>query len=167
MIDGLVALMGSNYTQPVNIGNPVEHTIEGKINLTFTYFFTSLIESVRFVLFFISEFAVIIRDLVGGKTSKIETMPAVEDDPQRRKPDISRAKKFINWEPRVPLKIGLEKTIEYFRKELERSNHSNRNVYVPKRDQSKALNNDVPKDSNIDVPINEDELTVHDVDFRT
>lgn len=75
----------------------------------------------------------IIRDLVGGKTSKIETMPAVEDDPQRRKPDIARAKKYLNWEPRIPLKIGLEKTIEYFRKELDRSNHSNRNIFLPKR----------------------------------
>lgn len=102
----------------------------------------------------------IIRDLVGGKTSKMETMPAVEDDPQRRKPDISRAKKFLNWEPRVPLKIGLEKTIEYFRKEIERSNHSNRNVYVPKQ----ALSKD---DSNTNVPINEDVLKVHDVNLRT
>lgn len=109
----------------------------------------------------------IIRDLVGGKTSKIETMPAVEDDPQRRKPNIARAKKFLNWEPRVPLKVGLEKTIEYFRKELERSNHSNRNVYVPKRDQSPPLSKDEPKQSNIDAPITEDELKVHDVNLRT
>lgn len=49
-----------------------------------------------------TEFAVIIRDLVGGK-SKIQTMAAVEDDPQRRKPDITRAKKYIHWEPRVRL----------------------------------------------------------------
>lgn len=89
----------------------------------------------------------IIRDLVGGKTSKIETMPAVEDDPQRRKPDIARAKKFLNWEPRVPLKVGLEKTIEYFRKELERSNHSNRNVYVPKRDKADKEHKDKLNDS--------------------
>ncbi|KAG4080310.1 hypothetical protein HA402_010802 [Bradysia odoriphaga] len=109
LVDGLVALMESNYTQPINIGNPVEHTIE--------------------------EFAVIIRDLVGGK-SKIQTMAAVEDDPQRRKPDITRAKKYIQWEPRVPLKIGLEKTIDYFRKELDRSNHSQRNVFVPENDNS-------------------------------
>lgn len=93
------------------------------------------------------EFAVIIRDLVGGKTSKIETMPAVEDDPQRRKPDITRAKKFLNWEPRVPLKIGLEKTIDYFRKELERSNHSNRNVYVPKRDKTDKQRKNTPNES--------------------
>lgn len=111
----------------------------------------------------------IIRDLVGGETSKIETMPAVEDDPQRRKPDISRAKKFLNWQPRVPLKVGLEKTIEYFRKELERSNHSNRNVYVPKRDpKSKASSKNLLKESNIDAPpITEDELKVLDVNLRT
>ncbi|XP_059619001.1 UDP-glucuronic acid decarboxylase 1 [Phlebotomus argentipes] len=106
LVDGLVALMHSNYSQPVNIGNPVEHTIE--------------------------EFAEIIHDLVGGK-SVIKQMAAVEDDPQRRKPDITRAKKYLNWEPRVPLKLGLEKTIEYFRKELARTNHhSQRNVFVPR-----------------------------------
>lgn len=72
----------------------------------------------------------IIRDLVGGR-SEIKTMPAVEDDPQRRKPDITRARTIIHWEPRVPLKEGLEKTIEYFRKELNRSVHSERNFFVP------------------------------------
>lgn len=87
---------------------------------------------------FAIEFAVIIRDLIGVKTSKTETMPAVEDDPQRRRPDISRAKKYLNWEPRVPLKVGLEKTIQYFRKELERSKHTNRNIFVPNRSTAKA-----------------------------
>uniref|UniRef100_U5EXQ8 UDP-glucuronic acid decarboxylase 1 n=1 Tax=Corethrella appendiculata TaxID=1370023 RepID=U5EXQ8_9DIPT len=104
LIDGLISLMASNYTQPVNLGNPIERTIY--------------------------EFAEIIRDLVGGKSKIIQT-PAVEDDPQKRKPDITRAKKYLNWEPRVPLKIGLEKTIEYFRKELARSNHSQRNIFIP------------------------------------
>lgn len=85
--------------------------------------------------------------MVGGKTSKIETMPAVEDDPQRRKPDITRARKFLNWEPRVPLKVGLEKTIDYFRKELDRSNHSNRNVYVPKQSKAVTEHKDVAQDS--------------------
>lgn len=94
LVDGLVSLMNSNYTQPVNLGNPVEHTIE--------------------------EFAEIIRDLVGGK-SKVQQMAAVEDDPQRRKPDISRARTILNWEPKIPLKNGLHKTIEYFRNELEQS----------------------------------------------
>lgn len=92
LVDGLVALMNSNFTQPVNLGNPQEHTIE--------------------------EFAEIIRNLVGGE-SKILQMPAVEDDPQRRKPDISRAKKVLNWEPVWGLKEGLEKTITYFRSEIE------------------------------------------------
>lgn len=107
------------------------------------------------VIIFLTEFALIIRDLVGGKTSKIETMPAVEDDPQRRKPDIARAKRILNWEPRVPLKVGLEKTIDYFRKELERSNHSNRNVYVPRPDQPPAKNKEVPQDvdENVAAPL--------------
>lgn len=66
--------MASNYSQPVNLGNPTEHTID--------------------------EFAEIILQLIGSK-SKYRTMPAVEDDPQRRKPDITRAKTYLNWEPRV------------------------------------------------------------------
>ncbi|XP_070157141.1 UDP-glucuronic acid decarboxylase 1 isoform X2 [Polyergus mexicanus] len=96
LVDGLVALMASNYTLPVNIGNPVEHTIE--------------------------KFARIIKDLVGA-TSKIIELAAVEDDPQRRRPDISRAKKYLNWEPKVPLVEGLKKTIVYFAKELQRTKH--------------------------------------------
>ncbi|KAH0553977.1 UDP-glucuronic acid decarboxylase 1 [Cotesia glomerata] len=96
LVDGLVTLMASNYTQPINIGNPVEHTIE--------------------------EFAMIIKDLIGG-TSKIIRLAAVEDDPQRRKPDISRAKKYLNWEPKVSLTEGLKKTIAYFVKELQRTKH--------------------------------------------
>ncbi|XP_053671819.1 UDP-glucuronic acid decarboxylase 1 [Anopheles nili] len=112
LVDGLVSLMASNYTQPVNLGNPVERTIQ--------------------------DFAEIIRDLVGCK-SKIIELPAVEDDPQRRKPDISRAKKHINWEPRVPLQDGLMKTIDYFRKELARSNHSQRNIFVPETTEFHSL----------------------------
>ncbi|XP_015122246.1 UDP-glucuronic acid decarboxylase 1 [Diachasma alloeum] len=101
LVDGLVALMSSNYTQPINLGNPVEHTIE--------------------------EFATIIKDSVGG-TSKIVELAAVEDDPQRRRPDISRAKKFLNWEPKVSLTEGLKKTIAYFEKELKKTKHSQRDV---------------------------------------
>ncbi|XP_014211992.1 UDP-glucuronic acid decarboxylase 1 [Copidosoma floridanum] len=97
LVDGLVALMASNFSQPINIGNPTEHTIE--------------------------EFAQIIKDLVGG-TSKIVELAAVEDDPHRRKPDISRAKKYLNWEPKVPLNEGLKKTIAYFTKEIQRSKYA-------------------------------------------
>lgn len=93
LVDGLIALMYSNYTAPVNIGNPIERTIE--------------------------DFAVIIRDLVGGN-SRIAQTTAVEDDPQRRRPDITRARKYLNWEPKVSLETGLKKTIDYFSKELKR-----------------------------------------------
>ena len=65
----------------------------------------------------IPEFATIIKEEVGGK-SKIEYLKAVEDDPQRRRPDISVAKSVLGWEPRVKLLQGLSKTIQYFRNEL-------------------------------------------------
>lgn len=91
LVEGMVLLMNSNYTLPVNLGNPIEHTI--------------------------SEFATIIQKLVGG-TSKIEHTAEMQDDPQRRKPDIKRAKKILNWEPKVSLNIGLKKTVTYFREEL-------------------------------------------------
>lgn len=75
------------------------------------------------LLIALSEFAQIIKDLVGG-TSKIVALAALEDDPQRRKPDISRAKKYLNWEAKVPLVEGLKKTITYFTKELQRSKYT-------------------------------------------
>lgn len=101
LIDGLVALMASNYTHPVNLGNPVEYSI--------------------------MEFAVYIKKLVGGN-NPIGSTEAVEDDPQRRKPDITIARKTLKWEPKVPLEEGLMKTIDYFREELARSlNEGQRN----------------------------------------
>ena len=48
-------------------------------------------------------------------------LPATKDDPRQRKPDITTAKEQLNWEPRVPVREGLAKAIEYFRKELEDS----------------------------------------------
>ncbi|XP_057651303.1 UDP-glucuronic acid decarboxylase 1 [Diorhabda carinulata] len=103
LVEGLVALMNSNYSQPVNLGNPVEHTI--------------------------NEFATIIKNLVGGN-SKIVHLSEVEDDPQRRRPDISRAKKILNWEPKVDLNVGLQKTVEYFRQELKRFRYTPKNKYL-------------------------------------
>jgi len=100
LVSGLVSLMESDYTQPVNIGNPEERSI--------------------------NTFATLIRNMVGS-TSDIVHNPAVEDDPQRRRPDISTAKTVLNWWPKVSLEKGLAKTIEYFRKELRRSAHSDRN----------------------------------------
>merc|ERR1711862_787013 len=75
LVDGLMKLMNSNYSLPVNLGNPDEHTI--------------------------GEFAHIIHKKVGGD-SKIINVDAVEDDPQKRKPDIIRAKTILNWQPLVP-----------------------------------------------------------------
>lgn len=74
--------------------------------------------SLKLHLFVFLEFAIIIRDLV-GVSSDITQMDAVIDDPQRRKPDITRAKQVLNWQPRINLKEGLKRTIEYFRAELE------------------------------------------------
>ncbi|XP_023235227.1 UDP-glucuronic acid decarboxylase 1-like, partial [Centruroides sculpturatus] len=91
LVDGLISLMNSNYTQPLNLGNPEEYTIE--------------------------EFAIFIKNIVGG-SSPIKYQDGVTDDPQRRKPDISRAKHELHWVPKVSLQEGLKTTIEYFRNEL-------------------------------------------------
>ena len=102
MVTGLVRLMESNYTQPVNIGNPEEHSIR--------------------------EFATKIRDTVHEKVkrstkSEIIHLAAVEDDPRQRKPNIDLARKVLDgWTPQVGIDEGLEKTIEYFLRELERKN---------------------------------------------
>ncbi|XP_030761272.1 UDP-glucuronic acid decarboxylase 1-like [Sitophilus oryzae] len=99
LVEGMISLMNSNYSQPVNLGNPVEHTI--------------------------NEFASIIKNLVGGH-SKIIHVSEVEDDPQRRRPNITRAKTYLNWEPKVDLNTGLHKTVEYFRQELKRFKYTHR-----------------------------------------
>jgi UDP-glucuronate decarboxylase len=78
----------TEYALPINIGNPGEFTI--------------------------LELAEKVIELTGSK-SKIIKEPLPQDDPKQRKPDISKAKKFLNWEPSVNLEDGLKKTIEYFR----------------------------------------------------
>lgn len=65
--------------------------------------------------FMMLDFACIIRDEVGNTTSEILHLPAVEDDPQRRRPDISKAIEELGWEPRVPLQKGLQTSIKYFK----------------------------------------------------
>ncbi len=94
LVDGLIKLMNSNYSRPVNIGNPEEYSI--------------------------IELATKIREMIGNK-NHIEYKDEVEDDPRRRRPDITVAKENLGWRPVVPLKVGLEKTIDYFRKELTRN----------------------------------------------
>lgn len=91
LVDGLMALMNNNYTQPVNLGNPDEYSIK--------------------------EFANLIRDLVDVDV-EIKHLKGTKDDPKKRKPDITLAKKILNWEPQVNVKVGLLKTIEYFREQL-------------------------------------------------
>ena len=91
LIDGLILLMNmpDNFVSPVNIGNPAEFTI--------------------------LELAKEIISLTNSK-SKIIFLPAVQDDPQQRCPDISLAKEALSWQPKIELKQGLKQTIEYFNK---------------------------------------------------
>lgn len=91
LIEGAIRLMatGDDFTGPVNIGNPGEFTI--------------------------LELAEKVIQLTGSK-SKIVFLPLPSDDPKQRQPDITLARKVLNWEPKVPLEEGLKLTIEYFRK---------------------------------------------------
>lgn len=90
MVDGLVRLSVSDERLPVNLGNPVELTI--------------------------LEFAERIRCLMGSKLDLIYE-PLPEDDPRKRRPDISKAKQLLEWEPKVALEDGLRATIEYFKRQ--------------------------------------------------
>jgi UDP-glucuronate decarboxylase len=94
LIAGLVALMEvePNPTTPVNLGNPGEFTI--------------------------NELAAQVTELVETK-SRIVYEPLPKDDPQRRRPDIARAKKLLGWEPKVTLEQGLAPTIAWFAEHLE------------------------------------------------
>lgn len=91
LVRGLIALMNSNYSLPVNLGNPDEHTI--------------------------LEFAQLIQKQT-GMSSGIKMLAPNQDDPRRRRPDISLAKQQLKWQPIVSLKEGLQRTIDYFKKEL-------------------------------------------------
>jgi UDP-glucuronate decarboxylase len=89
LIDGFLRLMQSDddFTGPVNLGNPVE--------------------------FNMIELAEQVKELTNSK-SEIKYEPLPEDDPRQRQPDITLAKEKLDWEPKVPLREGLEKTIVYF-----------------------------------------------------
>jgi len=88
LIEGIYRLLMSDEVNPTNIGNPSEMTV--------------------------LQFAERIRALV-GTTAPIEFLPLPEDDPKIRRPDITKARKLLDWEPRVPLDEGLKRTIDYFR----------------------------------------------------
>jgi dTDP-glucose 4,6-dehydratase len=88
LVDGIIRLAESNTNDPVNIGNPHEVTIE--------------------------EIARTIIRLVGS-TSQIVYRPLPVDDPKQRRPDITRARTILGWEPKVGLEEGLLKTVDYFK----------------------------------------------------
>ena len=90
LVEGIYRLMLSEEKYPVNLGNPTEITIR--------------------------DFALLINELTGNKAGLITRFEeGLGDDPQRRRPDISRAKALLGWEPRVDLTTGLRETINYFR----------------------------------------------------
>lgn len=91
LVDGLLRLAQSDERYPVNLGNPLEMTI--------------------------LEFAGHIKK-AAGVTAPIEFKALPEDDPQRRKPDISKAQRLLGWEPRMGLEEGLAETIAYFRRKI-------------------------------------------------
>jgi dTDP-glucose 4,6-dehydratase len=88
LVEGIIRLMLSDTNDPVNLGNPAEMTIE--------------------------EIAKVIIELTGS-TSSIVYRPLPEDDPKVRRPDITRARTLLGWEPKVDLRTGLRSTIEYFK----------------------------------------------------
>ena len=94
LVDGLIRLMNSpaGVTGPVNLGNPGEFT---------------MLELAKKVL------------TLTGSDAPVEHRPLPADDPARRKPDITRARDLLGWEPTVPLDQGLEHTVDYFRQALD------------------------------------------------
>jgi UDP-glucuronate decarboxylase len=94
LVDGLIKLMNSpaGVTGPVNLGNPSEFT---------------MLELAKKVLG------------LTGSDAPIEHHPLRADDPARRKPDITRARDLLGWEPTVPLDQGLEHTVDYFRQAMQ------------------------------------------------
>jgi len=93
MVDGLISLMNSpqEVTGPINLGNPGEFT---------------MLELAQQVL------------SLTGSDCELKHLPLPADDPVRRKPDISRAREVLDWQPTVPLHEGLARTVEYFRSVL-------------------------------------------------
>jgi len=87
LVDGIVRLSQSSEHTPVNIGNPVEFT---------------MLECAREVL-----------DVTGSK-SEIVHQPLPQDDPTRRRPDITKARTLLGWEPKISLREGLERSLAYF-----------------------------------------------------
>lgn len=92
LVDGIVRLLYSDEHMPVNIGNPVEMSI--------------------------LQFAETINRLTGNQAGLTYVDARSSRDPQRRRPDITRAKEILGWEPKINLEAGLERTIPYFKQKL-------------------------------------------------
>jgi dTDP-glucose 4,6-dehydratase len=88
LVEGIVRLLAADTSRPINLGNPEERSV--------------------------LELAELVRDLTGSR-SRIEFLPLPEDDPRRRRPDITLARQLLHWEPVVPLEDGLRLTIDSFR----------------------------------------------------
>jgi dTDP-glucose 4,6-dehydratase len=91
LVEGIVRLLLSSETEPVNLGNPGEFTI--------------------------LEFARVILEVTGAKSRTVHK-PLPVDDPQVRKPDISRGRAILGWSPKVELREGIQRTVPYFQKKL-------------------------------------------------
>ncbi len=91
LVDGIYRLLLSDYHLPVNVGNPVEISLK--------------------------DFAEEVIALTGSK-SKIIYEPLPQDDPKQRKPNITKAKEILGWEPKVDRSEGLRKTLEYFKQHI-------------------------------------------------
>lgn len=94
-VDGLYRLFQSGHCYPVNIGNPTEITV--------------------------LEFAHTIKQIT-NTSSEIVFRPLPKDDPTKRRPDITKAKELLDWEPKVSLEEGLRETIEYFKEKISCAN---------------------------------------------
>ena len=92
LVEGIYRLFRSDRVDPTNVGNPGEFTIR--------------------------ELAELVLEMTGS-SSELTFHPLPKDDPRQRKPDITRAREALGWEPRVPLRVGLERTIPYFRQMVE------------------------------------------------
>jgi dTDP-glucose 4,6-dehydratase len=91
-VDGIVRLSKSSEHEPVNIGNPTEFTI---------------LDCAKKIV------------AVTGSASKIKFEPLPQDDPKQRRPDISKARRLLGWEPKVDLETGLKLSLEYFQKAVQ------------------------------------------------
>jgi dTDP-glucose 4,6-dehydratase len=89
LVEGIVRLLDADFSEPVNLGNPAEITV--------------------------LQLAQEILALVKGTTSQVVYEDLPQDDPKRRKPDITRAQKLLGWQPQIDRSEGLLRTLEYFR----------------------------------------------------